>query len=154
MASTLCKDFESLVAAVERQIPKILLEDVAPVAEEILRKHIKSDIYDVYKPKEGAWVSGTTYERRHVLEESIVFEITNEDTMTVTSNASASTPIISKWSFDNKQPGAFLQMLESGKTGIWKSGFARPVIQNVQKEIDSSSRIIKAIHEGIKGRIG
>lgn len=56
MADHFFSDWESLVSAVDAKATKILQKDVAPVAEDILKKHIKSDIYDAYTPKTNGWV--------------------------------------------------------------------------------------------------
>lgn len=147
-------DIDALISAANDAVKKILLDDIAPIAEEILREHIKSDIYGTYTPKPGAWVSGTTYQRRHVLETSIKSSMMSKNTMLVTGYATASKSVVNGWSFANKHPGAFLQMLESGNTGIWRGGFARPAVSNAQKEIDKSTQITSAIRNGIKREIG
>lgn len=43
-------NWDSLVEAARSKCATILEKDVAPVAKEILKKHIQSDIYDVYTP--------------------------------------------------------------------------------------------------------
>lgn len=131
-------------------VHQVLLEEVAPTVEEILRKHIQSDIYDAYTPQPGAWVDGETYERRHVLENSITSEIVDGDTLFVTSVAAASDPIVEGYEFTSKYPGAFLEMLASGNMGIWRSGFARPAVENAQAEVDNSSAIQAAIEQGVR----
>lgn len=148
MADHWFSDWETLTAAVEKRVPAILTKDVAPVAEEILRKHIKSDIYDVYTPKENGWVHGSTYQRRHILEDSIVAYV-NGDTLVVTSTATASPSVIYGWSFENRYAGAFLEMLETGNMGFWRKDFPRPAVSNAQKEIDKSDEITAAIQKGI-----
>lgn len=158
MAERYFSDWESLIAAVNAQATKILEKDVAPVAEDILAKHIKSDIYDAYTPKTNGWVasdgSRTTYQRRHVLEEQITTIVQDKHTILVTSTATASPAIIKGWSFHNRYPGAFLKLLESGNMGIWSGGFPRPVVKNTQDEIDNSSAIKSAIKNGIQREIG
>lgn len=146
-------DWGSLVAAAEQKVATILKQDVAPVAEEIVKSHIQSDIYYAYTPQEGAWVNGSTYQRRHVLEDSIESTMLSNNTLLITSNASASPSILKGSGFRASAPGAFLQMLESGNTGIWKKGFARPAIAHAQIEIDDSIQggaLSSAIERGIK----
>lgn len=146
-------DWDSLVVAAEKKVTQILKQDVAPVVEEIVQSHIQSDIYYAYSPHPGVWVNGSTYERRHALENSIYSSITDGDTLLVTSTATASPSIINGYSFRNRYPGAFLKMLESGNTGIWRKGFPRPAIGNAQTEIDDnlqSGSISRAIENGIK----
>ena len=140
--------------AVEGSVRDILMTDVAPVAEEILKKHIEKDIYGAYTPKNGGWFAGVYYEspypRRHVLENAIRSEMENATSMMVTSYASAGTSLVPGYHFSNQYGGAFLQMLEAGNMGIWRKGFSRPAVANAQKEIDTSSKIERAIKSGIK----
>lgn len=154
MADTYFSDWDDLVNAVDSKLSVILEKDVAPIAEEILSKHIKSDIYDAYAPKENGWVNGTTYQRRHLLEDAVTSIMLDNNTLLVTSTATASPSIISGWSFHNRYQGAFLKLIESGNTGIWKSGFPRPAVTNTQEEIDNSNKITSAIKRGIKREIG
>lgn len=146
--------WEALCAAVDNSVKDILLNDVAPVAEEILRKHIEKDIYGAYSPHNGGFFAGrmfdTPYSRRHVLEGGIKSEMESKDSMMVTSYADANQSLIPGYHFASSYPGAFLQLLESGNMGCWKKGFARPAVANTQKEIDSSPKIERAIKKGIK----
>lgn len=147
------EDWDSLIAAAEKNISVILKNDVAPITEEIVKSHIQSDIYYTYTPRAGRWVDGNTYQRRHVLEDSINSTFVSKGVLLTTSTATASAPILNGHSFTNRYPGAFLKMLENGNMGIWKSGFPRPVISNAQLEIDNSIQdgaIRHAIENGIK----
>ncbi|MBR4021284.1 MAG: hypothetical protein IKI94_01595 [Ruminococcus sp.] len=154
MADIYFSKWDDLVNAVDNKLSVILEKDVAPIAEEILKKHIKSDIYDAYTPKENGWVNGTTYQRRHVLEEAVTSIMLDKNTVLITSTATASPSIVNGWSFHNRYPGAFLKLIESGNTGIWKNGFPRPAVSNTQDEIDNSNQIASAIKRGIKREIG
>lgn len=150
-------DWEALASAVDAKADNILKQDVVPVAESILKRHIKSDIYDVYTPKENGWVSSdgqrTTYQRRNILEDEVISLMSNK-TLTVTSTAAASPSIIKGHSFRNRYPGAFLKLLESGNMGIWRGGFPRPAIKNTQAEFDTGTAIKSAVKRGIKREIG
>lgn len=146
-------DWDDLVSAAELKIATILKQDVAPIVEEIVQSHIQSDIYYAHTPRPGAWINRTTYQRRHALENNIVSSFSDKETLFVTSTASASPSIVKGYSFRNRYPGAFLKMLESGNTGIWRRGFPRPVINNAQIEIDDNLQggsISRAIENGIK----
>lgn len=154
MAEQSFSDWESLIEAVNNKANKILKERVAPVAEDILKNHIKSDIYDVYSPKENGWVGSTTYQRRHVLEDAVTTIFQNRNTILITSTATASPAILSGWSFHNRYPGAFLKLLEVGNMGIWHNGFPRPAVTNTQNELDTSREIKSAIINGIENEIG
>ena len=154
MADRFFSDWESLVSAVDAKATQILQRYVAPVAEDILKKHIKSDIYDVYTPKTNGWVNGTTYQRRHALEQAVTTIVQDKHTILVTSTATASPAVLSGWSFHNRYPGAFLKLLEVGNMGIWRGGFPRPAVTNTQNEIDTSQEIKSAIQNGIQREIG
>lgn len=154
MADQFFSDWEELVSAVDAKASKILKQDIAPIAEDILKRHIKSDIYDAYTPKENGWVNSTTYQRRHVLEDGITTIVQDRHTILVTSIATASPAVLSGWSFHNRYPGSFLKLLEVGNMGIWNGGFPRPAVANTQNEIDSSNAIRNAIKSGIKREVG
>ena len=102
MADIYFSEWDDLVNAVDDKLSVILEKDVAPIAEEILKKHIKSDIYDAYTPKENGWVNGTTYQRRHVLEETVTSIMLDKNTVLITSTATASPSVVSGWSFHNR----------------------------------------------------
>lgn len=127
-----------------------MLEEVAPVVEDILRRHIQTDIYDVYTPKEGAWIGGETYERSHLLEDSVTSYIIDGDTLFTTSMTTADESIVEGYDFSSNYPGAFLEMLASGHTGIWTSGFPRPAVENAQAEVDNSSAVRQAVDRSVK----
>ena len=146
-------DWDSLVAAAEEKISIILKQDVAPIVEEIVQSHIQSDIYYAYSPRPGAWIKGSTYQRRHTLENNISSSLLDGETLFVTSTATASPSVVKGYRFQNRYAGAFLKMLESGNTGIWRRGFPRPAITNAQTEIDDNLQngsISRAIERGIK----
>jgi len=152
--------FSALENGINNDIQTILERDVAPIMEEILREHIQSDIYDVDAdtPKEGAWIHGTTYHRRHVLESSIIHYFNKRETqINVTSRATASPSVCKGWSFHNRRPGVFLQMLENGDMGfVMKSPrvastFPRPALSNAQEEINGNPLILDAIRRGLGG---
>ena len=154
MADKYFDNWAALEAATKRASKRILQRDVSPVAEEILRSHIETDIYGVYRPKPNAWVNGTTYQRRHVLPAAVTSIFEGDDTLVVTSTAAPSRPVRPGASFSHSEPGAFLKLLQSGHMGIWRGGFARPAVRNTQQEVDGSPRIKQAILQGIKREIG
>lgn len=146
--------WDALVAAAQAKCRTVLGRDVAPVAKDIVRRHIVSDIYGAYTPKPGAWVNGSTYARRHVLETEIDHSFLSNEEILITSNANASPSIVPGYGFKNSHPGAFLEMLEVGRMGIWRSGFPRPAISNAQSEINRSREIRSAIQRGLKREFG
>lgn len=149
MAITWFEDIDDLVNAVSSVNSDDVIQRVANEVEAILLKHIKSDIYDVYTPKEGAWVGGTTYQRRHVLEGGIKTTLEEDGTLLTTSDAPAGQCVVKGYNFSNADSG-FLQLLESGHMGIWRNGFARPVIANAQKEVDESTKIKSILENEMK----
>lgn len=163
MADRFFSDWESLVSAVDAKATQILQRDVAPVAEDILKKHIKSDIYDVYTPKENGWVlkaettaSGRdkyvriTYQRRNDLIDAVSSRMMGKHTLFISSNAKVNTSLFGTF---QHHEGAFLELLESGNMGLWRGGFPRPAVTNTQNEIDTSHEIKSAIQNGIQREI-
>lgn len=146
--------WEGLTTAAQQKCVRILDKDIAPVAKEIVRRHILSDIYESYTPKENGWVNArgerATYQRRYSLTKrgSVYHKFISKDEIIITSNAPASTPIVKGWRFRNKT-GGFLEMLELGDMGIWRGGFPRPAIGNAQKEINKSPQIKALIKAGL-----
>lgn len=130
-------DIDSLETAISDDpniIRDILMNDVAPVVEDILAKHIEHDIYGAYTP--------VGYERRYSLTKSIVSKMINGNTLLVTSIAQPNLP---HTGWVSSGDGAFLAMLENGDLGWWRKGFPRPAVSNAQKEVDSSSAVRSAI---------
>lgn len=142
--------WEGLCHAAQTKCSQILQKDAAPVATDIVKKHIKTDVYDAYTPRKNGWVGKTTYRRRHVMEGSLYTSVIAANEILITSRVNGNTSIVPGWNFTVSEPGDFFRFLEKGKTGIWKNGFPRPVITNAQKEINKSAEIKTAIKAGIK----
>lgn len=140
---------DELTRALNQVPAEDIIREVADEVEAILLKHIKSDIYDAYTPKVGAWVGGATYERRHVLEGNIKSTLEADGTLLTTSDAVAGQSVVRGYNFSNADSG-FLQLLESGHMGIWKAGFARPAVSNAQKEVDGSNKIRSILESRVK----
>ena len=111
-----------------------------------MRERIAEDIYAAYTP--------AYYQRRHVLEQNVEGDLTGPGTLLVTSTADASTSIVPGYSFENRYPGAFLEMLEVGNMGFWCRHFPRPAVTMAQGAIERSSGIRQAIEEGIRREFG
>jgi len=142
MPSNPIGDWASLVTQAQETLDCILLCDVSPVAEKILREHIAEDIYAEYTP--------AYYQRRHVLERSVEGDLTGSGTLFVTSTANASPSLVPGYSFENRYPGAFLEMLEVGNMGFWRRHFPRPAVTMAHEYIDRSSEIQRTIESGIR----
>ena len=140
MARTTFNSLEEYCAAVTEALPKVMEEYVAPYVENILRYHIMDDVYGTYTPKPGAWVGGTTYQRRYSLMTNITSRIEGE-TLITTSTASPGPSILGQPTWGSED-GAFFDLLVSENQGIWRSGFPRPAVEFAQAELDESGRIL------------
>ena len=150
MAARKSASAQPSASSLKDAVNQAMLEDVAPVVEEILRRHIQTDIYDVYTPKEGAWIGGETYERSHLMEDNLTSYVIDGDTLFTTAMTTADDPIVQGYEFSSNYPGAFLEMLANGNMGIWKSGFPRPAVENAQAEVDNSSAVRQAVNRSVK----
>lgn len=140
MARTVDNISDLRAAAIDASASRIvLMEYVAPVVEEILRKHIASDIYGAYSPN--------VYDRRMSLMNSIKSQMISDSELLVTAIAQPNKPA---HGWHSSGDGAFLHMLETGNLGWWRKGFPRPAISNAQREVDSSSAVERAKRTGIK----
>lgn len=127
-------------AAIDAAAAKIILMDyVAPVVEDILRKHIREDVYGAYSP--------TQYVRRGSLTGTITSKMIADNELLVTATSQPNAPAHG-WASSGE--GAFLYMLEVGDLGWWRKGFPRPAIANAQKEVDESAAVERAKKAGIK----
>lgn len=124
-------------------VKTVLIDYVAPVVEDILRKHIQDDIYGAYSP--------TSYVRRGSLTGTITSRMIADDELLVTAISQPNAPAHG-WASSGE--GAFLYMLEVGDLGWWRKGFPRPAISNAQKEVDASAAVERAKKAGIKRVMG
>lgn len=136
-------------ADLQKAVERILTRDVAPIMKKILRKHILDDVYGAYTPKEGGWVGHTTYQRRHLLENNIETLMINPFTIGVTSLAPAAPAEVRGYTFEERQEGSLLELIEADEHGIWHGGFPRYPIRNAQEEINKSTEIEQAIQDGL-----
>ena len=139
-------DWEALVSQAQTKLDAVLQNGVAPVAEKILKERIAKDIYAAYTP--------AYYERRHVLEQHVESNLTGCGTLLVTSTAGVSPSIIPGYTFENRYPGAFLEMLETGNMGFWRKNFPRPAVARTQEELDKSREIDRVIRDSLKREFG
>lgn len=140
--SNMAGDWESLVLQAQENLDWILRHDVSPIAEDIMRERIEADIYAVYTP--------SYYQRRHVLEDNVVGYLLEPGMLLVTSTADASPSIIPGYTFENRYPGAFLEMLEVGNMGFWRRNFPRPAVFMARGSIERSPEIRNAVKAGIE----
>lgn len=152
MAGGVYNSVEEFLAAVEAAIPEVAEEYIAPYVEDVLSRHIESDIYDVYTPKEGGWVHGT-YHRRHALTGGIQ-SVFKGDVLSTTSTAAPSPSILGAATWGSAE-GAFFDLLASGNMGLWRNGFPRPAIPKAQAEIDGSTDVLDRLFEkGLNAILG
>lgn len=159
---------EELLAAVNEDaqasiVNEVLMQDVAPIVEEMLLSHIQHDIYDAYTPVERGWFHNQTYPRRWTLlrRENLRSWILEDGVLAVTSTAVPDGPVSKHYnkSFYDMETGGFLAMLENGNMGFWsrmKGPLPRPALSRAQSEVDASQisgRIKHAIDNGIKRRL-
>ena len=128
---------DSAMTAAKARI--VMMDYVAPVVEEILRKHIESDIYGAYTPK--------FYERSYSLTANVRSQMISDDELLVTSTAVPNTPHAG---WHSSGDGAFLYMLEVGDLGWWRKDFPRAAISNTQRETDSSTKVRQAMKLGVE----
>ncbi len=141
-------------------IRDIMMHEVADVVEDILLKHIQSDIYGAYSPRIYSWSTTPPgwyrvndeeiqYGRRGSLMSSAgIYKEMNGDELFMTSDVEANQAVIGTWAAQGH--GSFLQMLEVGPGPVWRGAFGRPAISNAQAEIDSSSEIQTAFEAGLR----
>lgn len=137
---------QSVTQSVEAEIiNKVLLEDIAPLVEEMLLEHIQKDIYDAYTPVEGGWIGRRTYPRRYSLldRSNLRSWILEDGVLAVTSTAVPDGPVFTKHGamFRNMENGGFLAMHEKGNMGFWsqiKGRLKRPALSRTQRDVDRS----------------
>lgn len=143
-------------------VNEILLEDVAPIVEQMLLDYISYDIYDAYEPEESGWIGKQTYQRRYSLldESNLRSWILEDGVLAVTSTAVPDGPVYTRNGahFYNLDNGGFLAMLQHGDIGFWswsKGILKRPALGHAQLGVDrslSTGAIKRAIENGIKRR--
>lgn len=150
MEDRIFDDADSLIEHLNGMNATDALDEVVAEVTEILKKHISSDIYGNSYRDEGAWVGGTTYEQRGHIADNITWKMEDDNTLLVTSKETANESLSEAHKFENRDDGAFLQLLESGHMGFVKKGFSRPAVTNAQKEVNNSSKIRSLINGGLK----
>lgn len=121
------KSFESYL---NKELKNILQNDIADKVDDIIKAHIKSDVYS-YSPK---W-----YSRRGLMASggNLVHQMTGLSLL-VTDETPGNTPV-----FPGRTPsGTDLSYiintgLQGNRYGMWRSAFPRPYIDNAQKDVDT-----------------
>ena len=135
-----------LTAQAQKKLGNVLRQDAAPVAERVMRESIEAEIYAAYVP--------SYYQRRRRLGAMVFSTVSGDETLFVTSAETASPALVPGYSFDNRYPGAFLEMLEAGNMGFWRRDFPRPAVRAAQEEIDRGRDVDRAIRDGLMREFG
>lgn len=132
---------DMLDAEVKKKAKQMMLKELAPIVEDILRKHIETEIYGFHYPFDRG-----TYGRRHQLPAMLSSSMSGADTMITTSNAPPA-PSRTRGGSVNGSGGGFLRLLETGNMGFItrRHGFfPRPAVSSAQAEVDGSARVAAA----------
>lgn len=152
---------DTLFAELQDICDKVLERWVAPVAKDILRSHIVTDIYNAYTRIPNGWVTRnadgsltrTTYQRRYSLldegENGLFAKLENPGELLITSNAKPMPPIYGSKNYPDRI-GSLLKLLSSKDMGAWAHGFSRPALNNAQLDINQNKRIRDAIQYGLE----
>lgn len=148
------------------RIERIIEKDIKPVLKKMYLKRTRSDIYgSITTPKGNAWSGGKYYERRYDLKDpsGLYYELsyqtldesTAEFTLFMTHDAFPAPSILKKKYKSKYKHGALLALLQSGNMGLWATPdrthyFPRPLLSNMQAEVDKSIEIRDAIYKGLK----
>ena len=127
---------EDFVAAVESALPKAMEQYLGPELERVLEQFTQSNVYGHYTPQQGAWVNGTTYHATYTLLGGIESWV-DGNTLFATSVAPPNPSLTGKTVYGGRE-GEFYTLLESPNTGLWRSGFPRPVVGPAQLYIDEN----------------
>lgn len=135
------KDFESLIAAVNRKVNTVVEKDVAPGLKDEIANKAKVNVYDVYSP--------TMYERRHTLDDPNNYQVIKDgDKTTIKFTKDHNTPI---WS--NVHRTQFIDWIERGYVPnyfnydhyVWME--PRPFVSEVMSEGNIRQEVVSALRK-------
>lgn len=147
-------DISDVVKYIESAIPTVLVKYVADVVEDILSDCIENIVYDGSFPREGGWIGGTTYHRRHQLEKGIKSWIGKKNTLYTTSVAHPDGPVIRGSVHYGMEDGGFFKILESENRGFIGYRTPRIVIDPAQEKVNESQEIENMFAYGIEMELG
>ena len=164
---------DMLDAEIRKKAGDLMIKELAPIVEDILRKHIETKIYGFHYSFDRG-----TYGRRHQLPEKVYSSMAGADTMITTSSAppapsrvrggapkmyggavftgedmsgrsssGGSRAITGFKTGTSGSAGGFLRLLETGNMGFItrRHGyFPRPAVSSAQAEVDGSARVAAA----------
>lgn len=135
------KDFESLIAAVNRKVNTVVEKDVAPGLKDEIASKAKANVYDVYSP--------TMYERRHTLDNPNNYQVIKDGGKTaIKFTKDHNTPI---WS--NVHRTSFIDWIERGYVPnyfnydhyVWME--PRPFVSEVMNEGNTRQEVVSALRK-------
>jgi hypothetical protein len=119
----------ALKAHIMEELRDVVHNEIPTMVDDIIKEHINSDVYS-YSPE---W-----YTRRGMMQSGANLKHYEEDlSLLVTDETPGNTPV-----FPGYQPsGTDLSFIintgaQGNKNGMWKKAFARPYIDNAQKDVD------------------
>lgn len=135
------KDFESLIAAVNRKVNTVVEKDVAPGLKDEIASKAKANVYDAYSP--------TMYERRHTLDDPNNYQVIKDgDKTAIKFTKDHNTPI---WS--NVHRTSFIDWIERGYVPnyfnydhyVWME--PRPFVSEVMNEGNIRQEVVSALRK-------
>lgn len=135
------KDFESLIAAVNRKVNTVVEKDVAPGLKDEIVNKAKANVYDAYSP--------TMYERRHTLDDPNNYQVIKDgDKTAIKFTKDHNTPI---WS--NVHRTSFIDWIERGYAPnyfnydhyVWME--PRPFVSEVMNEGNIRQEVVSALRK-------
>lgn len=135
------KDFESLIAAVNRKVNTVVEKDVAPGLKDEIANKAKANVYDAYSP--------TMYERRHTLDNPNNYQVIKDgDKTAIKFTKDHNTPI---WSDVHRT--SFIDWIERGYVPnyfnydhyVWME--PRPFVSEVMNEGNIRQEVVSALRK-------
>lgn len=135
------KDFESLIAAVNRKVNTVVEKDVAPGLKDEIVSKAKANVYDAYSP--------TMYERRHTLDDPNNYQVIKDgDKTAIKFTKDHNTPI---WSDVHRT--SFIDWIERGYVPnyfnydhyVWME--PRPFVSEVMSEGNIRQEVVNALRK-------
>jgi len=139
--------FETLLADLQKQVNKSLVEDVAPVVKDVMRDNILSTVYSAYKP--------VKYIRRYndgglLDNENIHSELVSDGTISITND----TPINEEYDGDDSTMSLTEQIIEGKGYSYNLEGAAylesRDFMEDTREELRQTGDHVEALKNGLR----
>ena len=129
--------FAELESHLMEELRSVIHNDIPPIVDDVIKEHINSDVYS-YSPE---W-----YDRRGMMKSGENLKHYEGDlSLLVTDETPGNTPV-----FPGYQPsGTDLSFIintgaQGNGNGMWRKAFARPYIDNAQKDVNA--KVIDVLH--------